>query len=167
VSEAWPRKRLKRGEPKYLKTHNYEVSTVWTGNTGEGTGTYEGYARDHIVQGEGKPSIKASSDPAFRGDASRYNPEELLVASLSSCHMLWYLHLCSMNAITVLEYKDRASGQMEEDSDGSGRIVQVVLRPEVWITPESDPVRAKALHEEAHDRCFIANSVNFPVKIEF
>jgi organic hydroperoxide reductase OsmC/OhrA len=149
-----------------MKTHDYEVNTVWTGNTGDGTSTYEGYARDHIIQGEGKPSIKGSSDPAFRGDPSRYNPEELLVASLSSCHMLWYLHLCSANGINVLEYKDRASGRMEEAADGAGRFVQVVLRPDVWITPESDPVRAKALHAEAHRLCFIANSVNFPVTIE-
>jgi organic hydroperoxide reductase OsmC/OhrA len=150
-----------------LKTHNYEISTVWTGNSGEGTGTYEGYARDHIVQGEGKPSIKGSSDPAFRGDATRYNPEELLVSSLSSCHMLWYLHLCSVNGINVQEYKDRATGRMEEGADGSGRFVEVVLHPNVWITPESDPDKAKALHEEAHRLCFIANSVNFPVRIEF
>jgi organic hydroperoxide reductase OsmC/OhrA len=149
-----------------MKTHDYEVNTVWTGNTGDGTSTYEGYARDHIIQGEGKPSIKGSSDPAFRGDPGRYNPEELLVASLSSCHMLWYLHLCSANGINVLEYKDRASGRMEEGADGIGRFVQVVLRPDVWITPESDPVRAKALHAEAHRLCFIANSVNFPVTIE-
>jgi organic hydroperoxide reductase OsmC/OhrA len=149
-----------------MKTHDYEVSTVWTGNTGEGTSTYEGYARDHIIQGEGKASIKGSSAPSFRGDPSRYNPEELLVASLSSCHMLWYLHLCSANGINVLEYKDRASGRMEEGADGAGRFVQVVLRPDVWITPESDPVRAKALHAEAHRLCFIANSVNFPVTIE-
>jgi organic hydroperoxide reductase OsmC/OhrA len=150
-----------------MKTHDYEVSIVWTGNSGDGTTTYDGYARDHIVQAEGKPTIKASSDPAYRGDASRYNPEELLVASLSSCHMLWYLHLCSANGINVQEYKDRATGQMAEDAGGSGRFVQVTLRPNVWITPESDPVRAKALHDEAHRLCFIANSVNFPVKVEF
>ena len=150
-----------------MKTHDYEVNTVWTGNTGEGTGTYEGYTRDHIIQGEGKPTIKGSSDPAFRGDPGRYNPEELLVASLSSCHMLWYLHLCSANGINVLEYKDRASGRMEVGADGIGRFVQVVLRPDVWITPESDPVRAKALHAEAHRLCFIANSVNFPINFEF
>lgn len=150
-----------------LKTHNYEVSTVWTGNTGDGTSTYEGYTRDQIIQAEGKPTIKVSSDPAFRGDPTRYNPEELLVASISSCHMLWYLHLCSLNGINVQEYKDRASGQMEEDADGSGRFVQVILRPSVWITPESDPVQAKALHEAAHRLCFIANSVNFPINFEF
>jgi organic hydroperoxide reductase OsmC/OhrA len=150
-----------------LKTHTYDVSIVWTGNTGDGTSAYDAYARDHIIQGEGKPSIKCSSDPAFRGDASRYNPEELLVASLSSCHMLWYLHLCSTNGINVLEYKDRASGRMEEGANGAGHFVEVVLRPDVWITPESDPDRARALHEEAHRLCFIANSVNFPVRIEF
>jgi organic hydroperoxide reductase OsmC/OhrA len=149
------------------KTHNYAISTVWTGNTGDGTSTHEGYARDHIVQAEGKPSIKGSSDPAFRGDATRYNPEELLVASLSACHMLWYLHLCSVNGINVQEYKDSAIGRMEEDADGSGRFVEVVLRPNIWITPESDPDKANALHEEAHRLCFIANSVNFPVRIEF
>jgi organic hydroperoxide reductase OsmC/OhrA len=161
VSQAWA------PHPANLKTHSYEISTVWTGNTGEGTSAYDGYARDHIVQGEGKPSVKGSSDPAFRGDATRYNPEELLVASLSSCHMLWYLHLCSVNGINVQEYKDRATGRLEEGADGSGHFVEVVLHPNVWITPESDPDKAKALHEEAHRLCFIANSVNFPVTIEF
>ena len=149
-----------------MKTHDYEVSIAWTGNTGDGTSTYKGYMRDHVIQGEGKPTIKASSDPAFRGDPARYSPEDLLVASLSSCHMLWYLHLCSVSGINVLEYADRASGSMEVGADGSGRFVRVVLRPQVRIAPGGDPARARALHEDAHRLCFIANSVNFPVEVE-
>src|SRR6185437_5983164 len=107
-----------------------------------------------------------SSDPAFRGGRTRYNPEELLVASLSACHMLWYLHLCATNQVVVTDYKDIASGVMEETPDGSGRFVEATLRPDVQITEDSDQGKAIALHEEAHSLCFIAKSVNFPVKVE-
>jgi len=110
--------------------------------------------------------IPGSSDPAFRGDRECYNPEELLVASLSSCHMLWYLHLCADDGIDVVAYEDTALGEMLENADGSGAFVEVVLRPRVRIAPGADAVRAAALHEEAHRRCFIANSVNFPVRHE-
>ncbi len=147
------------------KTHTYATDVHWSAAGGEGTKSYRSYRRDHTIVVEGKPEIPASSDPAFRGDRSRYNPEELLVASLSSCHMLWYLHLCSINGITVLEYRDRATGAMREDADGSGRFVGVVLRPEVVLAPDADSARALALHEEAHRLCFIARSVNFPVEI--
>src|SRR5947209_6053343 len=103
-----------------MKQHTYEVNVDWTGNNGEGTRSYKGYRRDHIIASEGKPQIQGSSDPGFRGDRTRYNPEELLVASLSACHMLWYLHLCSVNQVIVLDYRDAASGVMEESEDGSG-----------------------------------------------
>jgi organic hydroperoxide reductase OsmC/OhrA len=149
-----------------MALHEFRIGTVWTGNNGTGTKTYLGYARDHAIHAEGKAAINGSSDPAFRGDPERYSPEELLVASLSACHMLWYLHLCSVNQVNVVEYRDMASGQMEVDAGGSGRFVGVNLRPEVRISPESDPVRARALHAEAHRLCFIANSVNFPVEID-
>ena len=148
-----------------MKQHRYEIRMTWTGNEGEGTRTYRGYRRVHVIEAAGKPQIAGSSDPAFRGDASRYNPEELLVASLSSCHMLSYLHLCAVNEVTVLEYHDNASGVMEERPGGSGAFVRVVLRPAVTISAESDGVKAFALHHEAHGNCFIANSVNFPVDI--
>ena len=148
-----------------MKHHNYQVLINWTGNDGEGTRTYTGYRRDHTIACEGKPQIPCSSDPGFRGDATRYNPEELLVASLSSCHMLWYLHLCSVNQITVVDYSDAASGVLQENEDGSGAFVRVVLRPMVTILAGGDQVKAIALHHEAHRYCFIANSVNFPVEV--
>jgi organic hydroperoxide reductase OsmC/OhrA len=147
-----------------MKQHRYEISLSWTGNLGEGTKHYKGYSRDHEVVSAGKPVLPGSSDPSFRGNAARYNPEELLVASLSTCHMLWYLHLCSDNGVVVMEYSDAASGVMEERADGSGVFVEVMLRPAVTIAAESDMEKARALHAEAHRKCFIANSVNFPVR---
>lgn len=149
-----------------MKNHTYALRIEWTGSAGEGTSAYTSYRRDHIIVSEGKPEIQGSSDPSFRGDRSRYNPEELLVAALSSCHMLSYLHLCSANKVTVLGYRDEASGVMAQDKDGSGKFVEVRLRPAVTISAASDRSRALALHGEAHHVCFIANSVNFPVEIE-
>lgn len=148
-----------------MKRHNYEVRTEWTGNDGQGTASYKAYRRDHTIAVSGKPPILGSSDPSFRGDPGRYNPEDLLVASLSACHMLWYLHLCATNKITVLAYHDSAAGAMEESADGSGRFVHVQLRPRVTIPAGSDHAKATALHHEAHRNCFIANSVNFPVEV--
>jgi organic hydroperoxide reductase OsmC/OhrA len=149
-----------------MKLHTYQIRTNWTGNDGVGTVSYQGYRRDHTVTAEGRPDILASSDPSFRGNPARYNPEELLVASLSSCHMLWYLHLCSVNNVVVLSYTDAAIGDMQENPDGSGQFLRVLLRPEVKITAESDPGKALSLHEAAHKLCFIARSVNFPVEAE-
>jgi organic hydroperoxide reductase OsmC/OhrA len=148
------------------KQHNYATRTVWTGNLGEGTAGYRAYSRDHVISAAGRPDLAGSSDPAFRGDAARWNPEDLLVASLSSCHMLWYLHLCAREGITVLAYQDDATGTMEEDADGGGRFTRAVLRPVVALAAGADAALAKVLHEEAHHLCFIANSVNFPVSIE-
>jgi organic hydroperoxide reductase OsmC/OhrA len=147
------------------KQHYYELQLIWTGNDGEGTSAYTSYRRDHLVVASGKPEIPGSSDPAFRGDPSRYNPEELLVASLSSCHMLWYLHLCAVNQVIVVSYEDRPRGVMEEDGEGSGRFTEVELQPAIVISPDSDQATAAKLHVEAHRKCFIANSVNFPVRI--
>ena len=149
-----------------MKQHHYEVRVDWTGNDGEGTKTYKSYRRDHVIVGDGKPEIPASSDPSFRGDRTRYNPEELLVASLSACHMLWYLHLCSVNKIMVVEYRDDAAGVMQEHEDGGGEFVRVTLRPRVKMRSGGDRSRALALHEEAHHLCFIARSVNFAVEVE-
>ena len=151
------------GKPK---DHAYAVTTTWTGDKGTGTSAYRAYARQHEVTALGKPAIPASSDPAFRGDPARYNPEELLVASLSSCHMLWYLHLCSVNGVVVTAYEDCAEGFMHEQPGGEGRFTEVVLQPEIVLAPGSDLERARALHEEANAKCFIANSVNFPVRHE-
>jgi len=149
-----------------MKQHTYQIRVDWTGNDGEGTKTYASYRRDHTITSAGKPPIPASSDPGFRGDAARYNPEELLVAALSSCHMLWYLHRCAVSNVTVRAYRDDAIGFMDERPDGSGAFVRVVLRPRVVISAGDDRERALALHHEAHRLCFIANSVNFPVNLE-
>lgn len=144
------------------KQHVYSTNVQWTGNLGTGTSGYKSYERAHIIGAENKPAIAASSDPSFLGDAGRYNPEELLVASLSSCHMLWYLHLCADNGIIVIAYEDKATGMMEENQDG-GKFIEVVLHPRVIVTNESMVTQAIALHSMAHEKCFIANSVNFPV----
>jgi organic hydroperoxide reductase OsmC/OhrA len=143
------------------KEHHYNVSVRWTGNNGTGTSSYRAYRRDHEIQSGEKAAIEGSSDPAFRGDAARWNPEELLVAAVSACHKLSYLHLCADAGIVVTAYEDQAEGFMAEDPSIGGRFTRVVLRPE-----GSDPVAAKELHAEAHSRCFIANSVNFLVEHE-
>lgn len=148
------------------KHHHYAVETRWTGNTGYGTGSLRSYERAHEITAEGKPPMAGSSDPAFRGDASRWNPEELLVASLSACHQLWYLGLCAQAGVTVTAYEDRAEGIMVEEPEGAGQFRAVTLRPQVRISAGSDEARALALHEEAHAMCFIARSVNFPVTAE-
>lgn len=148
------------------KTHRYVTTVEWTGNLGRGTQDYRSYSRDHVLHGGDKPGIPGSSDPAFRGDGARWNPEDMLVGSLSSCHMLWYLHLCATAGITVLAYRDEAEGTMAEDEGGGGRFTGAVLRPLVRLAAGADAGRALALHDEAHRLCFIANSVNFPVALE-
>ncbi len=145
------------------KTHTYQAELAWTGAAAEPARTYQGYSRDHVIKIPGKPDLLGSADPGFLGDAARHNPEDLLVASLAACHMLWFLHLCTVNGICVHGYEDRACGCMEETSDGGGRFTQVVLNPEVVITPGDKLDLAIGLHAQAHKKCFIANSVNFPV----
>jgi organic hydroperoxide reductase OsmC/OhrA len=148
------------------KTYHYSVTVEWTGNTGTGTSGYRSYERRHeISAGTGKPVIAGSSDPAFRGDPMRWNPEELLVASLSACHKLWYLHLCAEAGIVVRAYRDEAEGVMAESADGSGQFMRVTLRPRVTVAAGSDMTKARELHEAAHGKCFIARSVNFPVEV--
>lgn len=148
-----------------MKTHRYSLKMNWTGNTGQGTKSYSTYSRNHEYQMEGKPIIPGSSDPSFRGDPARHNPEEMLVGILSSCHMLWYLHLCSVNAIVVEAYEDQPEGILIEQADGNGKFQEVTLKPNIKIS-SGDLSKAQSLHEEAHHFCFIANSVNFPVKCE-
>ena len=148
-----------------LHQHRYRVDVDWTGNRGTGTQSYRGYERSHDIRVPGKPVLAGSSDVAFRGDASRHNPEDLLVAALSSCHMLSYLHLAATSKVVVTAYSDIAEGMMETDADG-GRFVEVVLRPTVTISATSDAAKAEALHADAHHACFIASSVNFPVHCE-
>jgi organic hydroperoxide reductase OsmC/OhrA len=148
------------------KQHSYPIRMTWTGNTGAGTTDYRGYQRAHEYSVAGKPPIPGSSDPAFRGDAARYNPEELLVMSLSSCHMLWYLHLCAEAGIVVTAYVDEATGTMVETPDTGGHFMEVVLRPSVTLKAGGDTAAAESIHERAHHLCFVANSVNFPVRCE-
>jgi len=145
--------------------HQYRVDVEWTGNRGTGTDGYRNYGREHVIRVGGKPDIAGSSDPAFRGDAARHNPEDMLVASLSTCHMLAYLHVAAMAGVVVTAYVDVAEGSMLTDGNG-GHFTEVVLRPVVTITAASDPAKAAAAHEDAHHACFIAASVNFPVRCE-
>lgn len=148
------------------KLHQYQTSLTWAGNKGSGTMDYRSYDRSYVISIDQKPDILGSSDSAFLGDKNKHNPEDLLVSSLSACHMLWYLHLCSQHGIIVLDYKDNAVGQMSEDADGSGRFTEVTLHPQVLIATKGDIEKANALHAEANKMCFIANSCNFPVKHE-
>ena len=145
------------------KSHQYELTVTWTGNTGTGTSGYHSFERSHDVSAEGKPTIPGSADPAFRGARDRWNPEELLVASLSECHMLWYLVLCAKEGIVVSEYVDHPAGTLVETPDGGGHFEEVTLHPHVRITTPEKLERAVALHERAHALCYVAQSVNFAV----
>jgi len=145
------------------KEHHYALKIEWTGNLGTGTSDYRAYTRNHIISAENKPEIPGSSDPSFRGDKTRYNPEEMLVAALSTCHMLSYLHLCAVNKVIVLEYNDNATGTMKENPDGSGQLTETTLNPVVKVQDSSMNAKAQELHDQAEKLCFIARSVNFPV----
>jgi organic hydroperoxide reductase OsmC/OhrA len=147
-------------------THTYNVTVTWTGNTGEGTATPTSYVKDQEIVVEGKPVIDGSADPAFKGDANRWNAEDLLVASLSQCHLLWYLSTAAKKKVVVTGYVDRATGTMAMNRDGSGQFTEVVLRPEITLAAGSDVEQADGLHHIAHEMCFIARSVNFPVRTE-
>lgn len=146
--------------------HQYTATIRWTGNTGSGTENYQTYDRSYAIMVVGKPDILGSSDPAFRGDKTKHNPEDLLVASLSSCHMLWYLHLCAEAGVVVVDYRDEAIGIMRETPKGGGQFTEVTLYPIVTVKGPEMIEKANALHAEANKLCFIANSVNFPVKHE-
>jgi organic hydroperoxide reductase OsmC/OhrA len=146
------------------KQHQYTVTLDWTGNKGTGTSSYIAYERNHTIHALQKPILYASSDAAFRGDATKYNPEELFVAAISSCHMLWYLHLCANSGVIVTAYTDNAIGQMLETNDGGGKFTNVTLYPSVIVTHEHMIEKALTLHAEAHRFCFIANSCNFPIQ---
>jgi organic hydroperoxide reductase OsmC/OhrA len=146
-------------------THRYAATIRWTGNLGAGTKEYLGYSRDHTIEVAGKPPILGTSSLGPRSDPSRHNPDELVVAALSSCHMLWYLHLCSSAGIVVSSYVDEAEGILTVDRDGGGRFTRATLRPRVHVS-EGSLELAHELHEAAHRKCFVANSVNFPVHCE-
>lgn len=149
-----------------MSPHTFACTVTWMGNRGSGTSGYRDYGRDHLIEAPGKPAILGSSAPAFRGDAGRYNPEEMLVAALSACHMLWYLHLAAEAGVRVTGYRDEARGEMRLNADGSGEFTSVTLRPVVSIAVGGDEQIALRLHEGAHAKCFIARSVNFPVGCE-
>ena len=148
------------------RTHTYKTSTTWTGNTGAGTTDFRSYARSYDLSAALKPTISGSSDPAFRGDSTCWNPEELLVAAISACHQLWFLHLCSQAGVVVQEYHDAAEGTMEANADGSARFDGVTLRPKVTVRHDAAQALVESLHRAAHAKCLIAQSVNFVVKCE-
>ncbi|MBL7938646.1 MAG: OsmC family protein [Flavobacteriales bacterium] len=138
----------------------------WQGDLGQGTSTYEGYSREHVIRIPGKPDLIATADPMFRGDALLHNPEDLLLAALSGCHLLTYLALCARARINVTAYRDRAEGSLLLTKDGGGHFTEVVLRPEVVVAEERMLEKARHFHGEVHKYCFIARSVNFPVRCE-
>ena len=142
--------------------HHYAMTLEWTGNRGTGTSGYRAYGRDHVIAAAGKPSIDGSADRTFHGDADRWNPEELLLAALSQCHMLSYLHVATLHGVVVTGYVDAATGTMQQTDNGGGHFTSATLRPVVTISG-GDPAIALAIHQEASEKCFIAASVNFPV----
>jgi organic hydroperoxide reductase OsmC/OhrA len=148
------------------KEHLYTATVTWTGNQGDGTSDYKAFTRDYDIICAGKPIVKGSADPGYLGDATRYNPEDMLLAALSACHMLWYLHLCTVSKVVVTAYQDAVEGTMLTNQDGSGEFTSVTLKPRITITSDSDAAIADSLHDKANAMCFIARSVNFPVQHE-
>ena len=148
------------------RTHRYDLTMTWTGNRGTGTSGYRDYGRDHEVGAVGRPVIEGSSDRVFHGDKTRWDPELELVAALSQCHMLSYLHVCVSAGVVVTAYDDAPYGLMAETEDGGGYFTEVVLRPSVTVASAGMAEQAERLHEEASEKCFIASSVNFPVRHE-
>lgn len=149
------------------RVHHYNISVEWTGNNGSGTSNAAAYRRDHTLSAANRQPLACSSDPAFRGDPTKYNPEDMLLYSLSSCHMLWYLHLCADAGVIVTAYTDYPEATMvEESAEGEGRFINACLKPVITITNASMQHLAHSLHEKAHHKCFIANSCNFPVTHE-
>ena len=146
-----------------MANHNYTTMIRWTGNSGSGTRTYRGYQRTWDIAVPGKPVIHCSNDPLLGGDPALMNPEDLLLSSLSACHMLWYLHLASSNGIVVHDYRDEPIAVGENKPDGSGRFLSAELRPKIVVDAGADMTRARDIHDEIHNFCFIARSVNFPV----
>ena len=149
-----------------MKIHEFPSLIRWTGNRGAGTSTYRAYDRTWDLCVEGKTVVHCSNDPMLGGDPAKYNPEDLLISALASCHMLWYLHLCSDAGITVMAYEDNPVGIGESEPSGKGRFVEAILRPKISITVDSNPTKAAEIHDEIHKFCFIARSVNFPIRIE-
>ena len=143
--------------------HTYKSQLIWDGNLGDGTSTYAGYGRQHRILVDGKPELRGSADPMFKGTADAHNPEDLFLAAVSSCHMLSYLALCARASINVLDYRDEAAGDLVLDARGGGKFEEIRLHPIVTIANADDKDRALALHEKAHELCFIANSCSVPI----
>lgn len=148
------------------KKHDFPNRIIWTGNRGTGTSAYKAYNRTWDMALDGKETLSCSNDPLLGGDPSKYNPEDMLIAAVSSCHMLWYLHLCSTAGVIVTAYEDYPIGIGESEPDGTGHFVEAILRPKITITPDSDADKALVIHDDIHKHCFIAKSVNFPVRFE-
>lgn len=149
-----------------LSSHHYAIGLEWTGARGTGTSSYRSYGRDHIIRAEGRPDLAGTADPTFHGDRDRWNPEQLLLAALSQCHMLSYLHIAVKHGVVVTAYTDSAEGELRLNRDGSGEFTSAVLRPCVELADESQRALADELHEQANRVCFIARSVNFDVRHE-
>ncbi len=147
------------------KEHDFNAKIRWTGNQGKGTSHYKAYTRDWSLETAGKPAIACSNDPMLGGNPSLYNPEDMLIAALSSCHMLWFLHLASDGGLTVHSYEDTPIGTGESLPDGTGRFIRALLQPRIGLAPNSDTAVADAVHARIHNHCFIARSVNFPIEI--
>ncbi len=146
------------------KEHHYTLSVKWTGNNGTGTSHATHYERAHTISSAGKPDLQCSSDPAFRGDKTKYNPEDLFLASVSECHMLWYLHICADAGVVVIDYTDNPTGIMiEASAESRGRFTEMTLHPQVVVKDESMIAQANELHDKAREMCFVANSANFPI----
>ena len=145
--------------------HDFTGNVTWTGAGSEGTSSYTSYERDHEIVVDGKPVLLGSSDPAFRGKADRYNPEELFVAALSQCHMLWALHMAARAGVVVIGYEDRATGTMRVESAGAGQFIEVTLHPRLTVLGDVTESVIDQIHADAHAHCFIARSVNFPVRL--
>ncbi len=146
--------------------HEYRATIRWTGNTGTGTQSYKSYERHWELASEGKQAIQCSNDPLLGGDENKYNPEDMLISALSSCHMLWYLHLCAIAGVVVTSYEDTPVAIGKVEPSGAGRFIAITLRPKIQISGTSDAQKAVDIHKQVHEYCFIARSVNFPVKIE-
>lgn len=147
-----------------MKEHHYKTTVEWTGNLGKGTSDYKSYERDHIIYVDGKPAIPGTSEVSIESNKTRYNPEEMLLASISACHMMWYLFLCAKNNIVVTAYIDKATGTMVSTADGGGHFTEALLMPVITIKHTIDEKLLQQLHHEANKLCYIASSCNFPVK---
>jgi len=145
--------------------HTFRTEIQWTGNLGTGTSTYTSYSRNHILSAEGKSPLECCSAPEFRGNATMYNPEDMLLYSVSSCHMLWFLHCCADAGVIVIAYSDKPQGSLVIDSNGIGKFTTITLHPQVIFQNPEDEIHLTTLHERAHKHCFIANSLNCEVTI--